>query len=126
MIAPENAQLVYDAGKNAFSLRNGEQGTTLDEGKVTAAVEDAIEENVSKLDVETKGLYQKPVLSEDSENANEILQKANAYLQVELKYPFKKNGEKKEEVINHDRSASGCILMKTVRFRLIMIKYRNG
>ena len=103
MIAPENAQLVYDAGKNAFSLRNGEQGTTLDEGEVTAAVEDAIEENVSKLDVEAKGLYQKPVLSEDSENANKILQQANAYLQVELKYPFKKNGEKKEEVINHEQ-----------------------
>ena len=103
MIAPENAQLVYDAGKNAFSLRNGEQGTTLDEGEVTAAVEDAIEENVSKLDVEAKGLYQQPVLSEDSENANKILQQANAYLQVELKYPFKKNGEKKEEVINHEQ-----------------------
>lgn len=72
MIAPENAQLVYDAGKNAFSLRNGEQGTTLDEGEVTAAVEDAIEENVSKLDVEAKGLYQQPVLSEDSENANKF------------------------------------------------------
>ena len=103
MIAPENAQLVYDAGKNVFSLRNGEQGTTLDEGEVTAAVEDAIEENVSKLDVEAKGLYQQPVLSEDSENANKILQQANAYLQVELKYPFKKNGEKKEEVINHEQ-----------------------
>ena len=70
---------------------------------MTAAVEDAIEENVSKLDVEAKGLYQQPVLSEDSENANKILQQANAYLQVELKYPFKKNGEKKEEVINHEQ-----------------------
>ena len=29
MIAPENAQLVYDAGQNAFSLRNGEQGTII-------------------------------------------------------------------------------------------------
>ena len=42
-------------------------------------------------------------MSEDSENANKILQQANAYLQVELKYPFKKNGEKKEEVINHEQ-----------------------
>lgn len=100
MIEPENAQLVYDEEKNNFYLINGEQGTKLVFSEVLTAVEEAIEENLSELNIEEAGLYQTAALTEDSPKAAEVLKEADDYLKLQLEYTFTKDGEEKKEVID--------------------------
>lgn len=100
MIEPENAQLVYDEEKNNFYLINGEQGTKLIFSEVLAAVEEALEDNLSELNIADAGLYQTAALTEDSPKAEEVLKEADDYLKLQLEYPFSKDGEEKKEVID--------------------------
>lgn len=100
MIEPENAALVYDDEKNQFYLRNGEQGTKLIFSDVLSAVEEALEDHLSELNVEDAGLYQTPALTENSANVKDVLKEADAYLSIHLEYPFMKDGKEKKEVID--------------------------
>lgn len=88
MRAPENAKLVYDEAAQQFTLKDGDTGNTLEPETVLAAVQQAIESQITLLDAQSAGLYEKAALGSDSDNAQTILDEADTYLDISLKYTF--------------------------------------
>lgn len=89
MTAPVNAKLLWDDDAKSYYLEDQDAGNTLDPDKLIEAVEAAVAAGQTMLDVDEAGLYETAALTAESENAQNVIDTANAYASVSLRYTFR-------------------------------------
>lgn len=91
--APVDASVADYTEKNGYAIIPSEQGTTILEDEFVQAVEDAILNLATTLDLDEAGCYKKPALDEEDEEFQKLVEKLNDYAGVTITYEI---GDKTE------------------------------
>lgn len=92
---PVNAYVDDYSEKDGFAVVPAEQGTTIDEAALMSAVEEAILNLASELDLDEADCYVKPELDENDKDFQKLVNTLNDYAAVTITYDF---GDKTEKL----------------------------
>lgn len=93
MTESTNAALTeYQAG-TGYELTNAVFGTKLDTARLAEQIEESVKSLTTNLDLEAESYYEDPQYTEDSEEAQAMLAKANQYVNTTVTYTFGDSSE---------------------------------
>lgn len=99
MVEPVNAKISEYVSGQGYSIVPEQEGTAIEEDKLTQAIIDAIENLQSTLSLEGADVYKKPTVLQNDESLAEQLEKINQYANMSVTYQF---GDS-TEVLSGDR-----------------------
>lgn len=92
-ISPENAEISEYSTTDGYQIIEEKQGNTADKEKVNNAILDAIHSMAKKVNLDKKDCYEKPSVTVDSQELNDLLDKLNKYTGITITYKFDENQE---------------------------------
>jgi len=88
IIAPEDAEVVFDDDKAMYVIKEEVQGTTLNEDTFLEKIKNAIGMMVESIDLDENNCYKEPTITSDNENLVTLLNNLNKYAAAKITYTF--------------------------------------